>query len=335
MIDVEKIKTSLDLRQLVERDLGKPRFRGRDYAAFKCPLHSEQHGYSLVVYAHRWQCFGKCHSGGDAIAWMQHYHQLTFHEACERLASGDLPHIETLNTLHRMPEPIAQPPDAAWQAKARHIIDEARERLWSPEGQRAWGYLVWERGLSEQIIRFAQLGYIPGAPTAWREIDGLNVPCGILIPWIIDDAVWGIKVRRAAGEQRYQQVSGGNIRGCLYLADQVQPGLPLIVTEGEFDALIAWHVGGDFARSAAIGSASHARIDRRWYGTLLGVPRVIACMDADEAGTGAAAQIAALSRAVKCVQVPSGKDLSEFYQQAGENTVKEWLQNVISEGGKS
>jgi len=57
MIDVEKLKAQLDLRQLVERDLGKPRFRGRDYAAFKCPLHSEHKG--LI-----WQGFGgqrKCH----------------------------------------------------------------------------------------------------------------------------------------------------------------------------------------------------------------------------------------------------------------------------------
>ncbi|HRL13604.1 MAG TPA: toprim domain-containing protein [Aggregatilineales bacterium] len=155
------------------------------------------------------------------------------------------------------------------------------------------------------------------------------------VPWIVDDTVWGIKVRRAAGEPRYQQVSGGNTRGCLYLADRILPRTPLIITEGEFDALIAWQVGGDFARAAAIGSASHARIDRRWYGTLLGVPRVIACMDADAAGAGAAAQLAALSGAVKCVQVPNGKDLSEFYEQAGESVVKEWLQNVTREGVQS
>ena len=102
MIDVEKLKAQIDLRQLVERDLGKPRFRGRDYAAFKCPLHSEHKGYSLVVYAHRWQCFGKCHAGGDAIAWVQHYHQFTFHEACERLANGDLPQIENVTAARRV-----------------------------------------------------------------------------------------------------------------------------------------------------------------------------------------------------------------------------------------
>ncbi len=71
------------------------------------------------------------------------------------------------------------------------------------------------RGLSEAIIAAAQLGYIPGKPTEWKEVDGLKVPCGIAIPWYADGALWGIKVRRAAGEQRYQQVSDGNIRGCI------------------------------------------------------------------------------------------------------------------------
>ena len=66
------------------------------------------------------------------------------------------------------------------------------------------------------------------------------MPCGILIPWVVEDAIWGIKVRRVAGAQRYQQVGGGNIRGCLYLADRILPRMPLIITEGEFDALIAW-----------------------------------------------------------------------------------------------
>ncbi len=87
------------------------------------------------------------------------------------------------------------------------------------------------------MIAAAQLGYIPGKPYQWQEVDGLKVPCGITIPWYADNALWGIKVRRAAGEPRYQQVSGGNPKGCVYLADQIQRGRPLFLTEGEFDAL--------------------------------------------------------------------------------------------------
>jgi DNA primase len=83
-------------------------------------------------------------------------------------------------------------------------------------------------------------------------------------------------------------------------------------------------------RALAIGSAANARIDRRWYGRLLTAPRILVRMDADAAGAGAAVQLATLSGAVKSVQVPNGKDLSEFYQREGENTVKEWLQTVLN-----
>ena len=145
--------------------------------------------------------------------------------------------------------------------------------------------------MSEGIIAAAQLGYIPGKPNEWKEIDGLKAPCGITIPWYADGAIWGIKVRRAAGEQRYQQVSGGNIKGCLYLADRIQPGLPLVLTEGEFDALIAWQVGWGKLSAASIGSASNQHINPRWYGKLLAAPRLLVCMDADTAGEKAAAEI--------------------------------------------
>ena len=327
MIDIEALKREVDCRTVIERDLGKPRFRGQDYSAFKCPLHGEQRGYSLVVYADHWHCFGKCQTAGDVIAWVQHFHKLSFQEACARLGSGDLPQASPRPT--RALESSAQPPDERWQHAAWRIVEKAQERLWAPEGERALAYLRWGRGLNDDIIRAAGLGYVPGAPSAWEMVKGLNVPCGITIPWIAEGAIWGIKVRRPAGEQRYQQVSGGNIRGGLYLADRIEPGLPLIITEGEFDALTAWQAGWGIASAVAIGSASHARIDRRWYGKLLVAPRILACMDSDQAGAGAATQLMAISGAVRSVQVPVGKDMNEFYLRAGEDVVREWVRTIL------
>ena len=172
-------------------------------------------------------------------------------------------------------------------------------------------------------------GYIPGQPTEWNQIERLKVPCGITIPWYAEGALWGIKVRRAAGEQRYQQVSAGNIRGCLYLADRIEPGLPLFLTEGEFDALIAWQIGWGKVSVASIGSVSNQRINLRWHGKLLVAPRILVCMDADEAGGKAAIEIATISRAVKIIQVPLGKDLNEFYLRAGQQLAGEWLKQLF------
>jgi DNA primase len=199
------------------------------------------------------------------------------------------------------------------------------DTLWGREGKRAWAYLEEQRGLEEKTIIDANLGYIPGDYQEWREFEGLRVPCGITIPWYADGAIWGIKVRRAAGDLRYQQVNGGNIKGCLYLTDHIKPGLPVLLTEGEFDALISWQVGRGFVCPASIGSAANGHIDPRWYRKLLAAPRILARMDADPAGERAAAAIEALSGAVRRVQVPMGKDINDYYLAAGEDALWDWL----------
>jgi DNA primase len=328
MIDTSYIKDRTDCRNVIERDLGRPRYRSNRYHLYKCPLHREQKGYSLAVYADHWQCFGKCDRGGDVIAWLRAYHDLTFKEACQRLGANDLPPVKS-ESRPRPPKPPSQSqlPEENWRKAADTVANQAMDTLWGAEGRRAWAYLE-ARGLSEKTIVNAGLGYVPGRPDEWREIAGLNVPCGITIPWYADRKIWGIKVRRAAGKQRYQQVAGGNLSGSLYLADTLQPGLPVLLTEGEFDALIAQQAGDGLIHAAAIGSASNKRVNPRWYPKFIAAPRILICMDADQAGEGAAAQLSQLSRAARCVQVPQGKDINEFYQHAGHQAVHDWIHQI-------
>ncbi len=330
MIDVERIKQRNDCRDLLERDLGKPKYRNRRYSTYKCPLHNEKKGFSLVVYEDHWHCFGKCGRGGDAIAWLQEYHNLSFQEACTRLVSGDLPQLEQPRRPRQAKiQPVSDPPDAVWRAAVDKIANIAMDILWSKESKRSKRYLEEERGLTEKTIVDAGLGYIPGDYREWKTIEGLSVPCGITIPWYADRMIWGIKVRRAAGEQRYQQVSGGNIKGSLYLADNIQPGLPILLTEGEFDALIAKQVGEGIICTASIGSAANKRINVRWFPKFISAPSIFVRMDYDKAGEGAALQIAALSQVVKRIQVPQGKDVNAYYQLAGHDAVLQWINRII------
>ena len=183
--------------------------------------------------------------------------------------------------------------------------------------------------MTDETIQAAQLGYIPDRPHEWLEVDGIKVPCGITIPWYADGAIWGIKVRRSAGEQRYQQASGGNAKGCLYFADHIQPGLPIVITEGEFDVLIAWQVGGKSLSPASIGSASNRWINPRWFGKLPAAPRIWVCLDSDEAGVKAAAEIALISSAVRVVHVPMEKDVNAFYLRADRSLVDNWFGSLL------
>lgn len=330
MIDIERIKGLIDCRDVVEHDLGQPHSRHARYSTYKCPFHNETKGFSLVVYEDHWQCFGKCGQGGDAIAWLRQYHNLSFTDACQRLVNGDLPRLQQPRVKSSPQlEKTSESPVLDWQRAANRIAYQAMDTLWGSEGKRAWEYLECQRGLNEDTIIRAGLGYIPGDYREWKEIEGLKVPCGITIPWHADGAIWGIKVRRAAGEQRYHQVGGGNIKGCLYLADEIKPGLPIFLTEGEFDALIAQQVGAGQLCATSIGSSANRRINRRWYTKFIAAPRILARMDDDDAGEGAAAEIEALSGAVRRVQVPQGKDVNEFYLMAGHAAVHAWLKSLV------
>jgi len=336
MIDVKRIKQNIDCRDLIEHDLGKPKYRSNKYSTYKCPLHNEGKGYSFVVYEDHWICFGKCGHGRDAISWLMEYHNLSFQEACEKLSSGALPKLQQpINTSTNRVHVLSEPPDVDWRSRAEEIVKQAEVNLWGEQGKRALHYLKAQRGLTETTILEARLGYIPGDYRNWKTLHGLTVPCGITIPWYADQMLWGIKVRRAAGQQRYQQVSGGNIKGGLYNADTIQPGLPILITEGEFDTLIAHQAGTGLISSVAIGSATNKRINSRWFPQFITAPSIFIRMDDDQAGQGASEKIVGLSQASRTIQVPLGKDVNDFYLLVGQGIVRDWISAIIEGDIKS
>ena len=110
------------------------------------------------------------------------------------------------------------PPSAAWQARGRVFYEAAEARLWEPTGSRALAYLR-QRGLSEETIRTARLGYHAGDVWDKPDIWGLPpkqkkiwLPAGIVVPWLIGSDLWRISIRRIGDtigtEQRYVVVSG-------------------------------------------------------------------------------------------------------------------------------
>lgn len=180
MSDTRHIKERYDLRRIVERDLGQPPIRsGRGHgraSLYKCPFHNERRGYSLAVWADGYRCFGACDTGGDLFDWLMNYRRLSFTEALAVL--GEQPQ-EALAVRPRIDMLASEPPPDDWQIAARQVVDIAEETLWSTAGEPALNYLI-GRGLNTHTIRTARLGYVPGDFRDWREIAGLNVPCGIM-----------------------------------------------------------------------------------------------------------------------------------------------------------
>jgi DNA primase len=323
--NLRDLKEDHDLREIVEADLGPSPLRGGAARLWRCPFHDEQRGFSLVVWADHWRCFGKCQVGGDVFDWLARYRGLTLAESCA-LLDGGAP--ATPSRSHRTQAPVrlsdGAPPVDAWQHAAWKVVREAMDALWSTAGSRARDYLR-RRGLTDETIWRARLGLVAGRPTDWRTIRGLHVPCGILIPWVAGDALWALKVRRASGGHKYQQVRGSSAAG-LYNADRLADHAVALFTEGEFDALLADQEAGDLVGVVTLGGAG-GRLHRRWAELLVACRAILVAYDNDDAGRKGAARLQALTRRVHVMHVPFGKDITEFVMQGGD--VKSWLESNL------
>lgn len=320
-VDTGTLKARVDLRRIVEQDLGPAPMRGGGALLWRCPFHHERQGYSLAVWADGFRCFGKCQVSGDVFDWLQRYRGLSFQESLRAL--GEAPRSAPTITSNRSAPP-SEPPPIDWQVTAWQVVERAEETLWSVRGEQALEYLT-GRGLAGETIRAAHLGVVPGGYRQWRTIAGLSVPCGITLPWITGETLWAVKVRRAAGQPKYAQIAGGSSGG-LFRGDALVGAKAVLFTEGEFDALLAHQEAEPLVTAVSLGSAGTGLSDR-WIGDLVTVPLILVAYDMDRAGAKGAARLQALSRRVHVIRVPYGKDITEYHLQGGE--VFTWLAHEL------
>lgn len=346
-MDAQAIKQQINLRDFIGKTLGKPKLRARNYDAYACPLHHESKGASLTVYDDHWKCWGKCSTGGDVFKWLELYEHLSFGEALASLGGEKSARRVTVTApVVHTPKPT-EPPQERWQWFARQVVDQAQQTLWSEKGHKALAYLK-GRGLSTATIRWAKLGYIPPesendymygrvVDKDWTlEGKPVRAHCGITIPHFASNHLWAVRVRRPPGLEgaKYMGIRGGS--KALYWSDEVVPTLPILITEGEFDALIAWQSVGPGCPvevcPVALASASNHRLDHRWLNKFLFAPRIFARLDADSAGMKAVEGLRQMVRTVEAVQVPAPhKDVNELFQAGGYDAMRQWVLEVCGE----
>lgn len=353
MVALDDIKR-LDCRDVIERDIGAPKKRGAKESRWPCPLHGGTNA-NFAVWDTGWKCWSKCDKGGDVISWTMEWHGVDFKGAVERLGGPNpltpTPPLRlrgrggTMGMTRHAPTELPIPPDDVWQARAWMVMIQAERMLWSAEGERALEYLVATRGLTHDIIREARLGYIPGGPREWKKMEGLNVPCGITIPWLIERPLsksdheghdtscpytvdlWQLKVRRAAGKTKYEQVKGGTTGG-IYRVDTARDGEPVLIDEGELNALAVAQCG---LAGLALGCSGNAGALGSWIERLFFAGAVYARLDDDAAGHKALAKMQMLTERIIPVSVPGGfKDPNEFLLADGVG-FREWVEELKSE----
>lgn len=282
----------------------------------------------------RWWCRGE-NKGGDAINYVMLRHNLTFAEALERLGlQGD-----SKPRPFRAPRPAPadrQPHasrskewvainDPTWQAQATQFVDRCSDLIFEKEYAEQLQYLF-ERGFNDTTIPFYWLGYNPSdIYTRWGETE-VFLPAGWVIPWRYAGDIWRINIRRLAGKEPKYIGPAGNANG-LYNAAHIKPNKPVVIVEGEFDALAIHQAANDLVVPVATGSTSGARI-QKWIARIAQASQYIVAFDDDAAGQQAAHfWLDVLPGSIRLV--PKPHDPNDMLKAHGSAGIREWLAQVL------
>ena len=334
-IDWNAIRDRIDLARVVTALLGPApgrRGEGGRRLWWKCPLHEDRNPSFCVEPGRRWwKCFG-CGEEGDAPKLVMKLNGVAFPEAVRIVA--ELSGIVTPSGRSASPTPRpATPPAASKPAKAASppperssglpladalaLVTEAAGRLWTPEGTEALAYLH-NRGLTDETIRAARLGVVASVSIPTREGDRCYQARGVVIPWFDGDRLALVKIRQPEGSKPKYAEAFRDRPGIFPDPAVIEPGGPLVIVEGEFDALLLGQELRDLAAVVTLGSAS-SRPDLATRAEMLAAAPWYIATDADEAGDKAASGWPAGRDRVR---PPEGvKDWTELWQ-AGRNSIR-------------
>jgi hypothetical protein len=254
------------------------------------------------------------------------YRGLSYVDALAVLKLKPDPNYRKQEALIQQPD---NPPCETWQARSLKLIERAESALWDVCGKDALAWLR-SRGLKDETICAAQLGYIPKdyteKPEAWGtpndEARLINFFEGLLIPGLIAGKVWYLKMRPShpRGEMpKYTNVRGGK-SSALYGADSIAIGLPAVFCEGELDVILARQEIKDLASVITLGSATNKLNVATWGIYLLRPSSFVLAYDVDTAGNGGANKLTWLHDAQRLTVPqlrPGDKDVTDFYKSGG------------------
>jgi len=337
--DTKSLLQGVDLVDVIASDLGDPAKVSGRYTFFCCPFHADDDP-SFAVTPDRYYCFG-CRASGDAIKWLMDYRKLTFLDACKTISRhgegvipmGNVGQSRPVNLTATITARQNDQPDG-FQASWKVIIDECQSLLWSDKGKGARQYLH-DRGLNDKTLQspFFRVGYSDGRKVADIWVDrGIVLPCFSVDQDSQVEYVDYIKIRHSENVMpKYRKLKGG--RKGLFGADTVKGSDIVIVTEGEFDAMLLYQEAGDLVGVCTLGSATD-RFDWGRYGRYIGfVKWILIAYDLDDAGDLGAEAWKEVSGRVKRVKIPdgTGKDITDAWK-SGVN-LSDWVMDVLRENG--
>jgi hypothetical protein len=191
-----------------------------------------------------------------------------------------------------------------------------------------------DRGFELNTIRYYGLGWNPfdlkDKPEIWGLPPGkvVCIPRGVVIPCIINNEIWYLKIRRPRGDPKYIHIRGSIT--ALYNADSLINREIVTFTEGELDAILLEQEAGDLTSVVTLGSATNPLNIATWGLHLLYTPYRFLAYDNDLAGEKGAASLEWLHSINLSVPrlKPFDKDLTDYQKRTGN--LHGWLEGEIT-----
>ena len=352
MHDLDEIRRKVSLIALAEQ--AGARFGDGHRLRSRCPLprHAgDRSSLAFTIYEDgmKWKCHSSCPSdanGGDVIAFYMAWKGVDFKAAVEELAewSGSADPSTTLPAPQ--PKPWLQP--QGWVERAEQFVSFAEENLKKDKG--AQEYLRYERGLRPATWKAFRLGYNPrnlyDDPGKWG-LDGKKVwlSRGIVIPGFRQERVSYIKIRRPLpgdvlgkyigewtsrdgnAEIKFGGPRGG--RSVMFRLEFTDHFPILILTEGEWDAMLLWEHCADLCDMGTIGGAQ-AKFSALDLTLLTRYLAILVVHDDDKAGAKGREYISELRKiSERIISVPPpAHDLTEYWKAGGD--LRGWVATQVS-----
>jgi len=360
MFNVEKIRNQISLRALAEE--AGAEFSDNYHLSSHCPLprHAgDRSSLAFTIYDHgqSWKCHSSCPAdanGGDVISFYIAWKKVDFITACNELMErvinprAFLPRQELITDISADFPSELLPPSKKWHSRAEYFIQKWEQNLADETGRCAREYLEKERGLTQKTWRAFHLGYNPfnlyDHPSQWG-LDGKKIwlPRGIVIPGFYQKKPWYLKVRRPLPGHALEKYIGawtekdglknikfGGPRGghsTLFRLEDFDYSPVLILTEGEWDAMLLWEHCADLFDVGTIGGAS-AKFDALDLALLTRYQSIFVVYDKDKAGDEGGKYIAKLQEKLKrfsLIESPA-HDLTEYWKSGCD--IRGWARRL-------
>jgi len=346
MIDIETVIKQADLLAICGQyvELKKVATTGGGEYAGACPFCGGKDRFRVQPYAQPrpvWFCRNCTGALWDTVIgfiakrdYLDTHKRADLEEICKRAIGGEVPTTATrIKPIPKPPQAADKPPGDDWQAAARQVVAACGVYLWTPGGAKALEYLHW-RGLTDETIKRARLGFVPGV--SYENIAGLGVPPGILIPCEVGGRLWYLKSRipkelikkEVDPWPKYKSVTGSKLKA-IYNGDALR-GDKALFCEGEFDCLLANQELGQDIPAVTLGAAGNIPDVATWGGYLLPLKIALIAYDLDNAGDkGSQAVYNLLGHRSKLALLPAGdwKDITDYYKAGGN--LGDWINQYI------